>query len=99
MAVFEFFMELAKPSECEVVRAWIFKYFFLNYFLFWLQMRKLEHRGSPGSFGQLLAPCLLCTHQDVLALAFRFPPAAEGLARTLDENKCLAGLLQNELKN
>lgn len=24
-------------------------------------MRKPRHRGSPGSLGQLLAPCLLCT--------------------------------------
>lgn len=62
-------------------------------------MWKLRHRGSPGSLGQLLAPCLLCTHQDVLAVAFMFPPAAEGLGRSPDENKCLVGSMQAELEN
>lgn len=36
-----------------------FLIFFFNYFLFWLQTWKPRHRGSPGSLGQLLAPCLL----------------------------------------
>lgn len=59
-ATFLLFTESAKLREWEVVFASL-------KFLFW-QVGKLRHRGPAGSLGQLLVPCPLCSHQDVLLL-------------------------------
>lgn len=48
-----------------------------------------EETWAQRSLGQLLAPCQLCTHQDVLAVPFRFSPAAEVFGRNPVKNECL----------
>lgn len=96
LAILELFIESAKSWGCEAVLAWIFLSFLK---LFFILVANVETEALQGAWAKLVAPCLLCTQQDVLAMAFWCPPAAEGLERSLDKNKCLVGLLQDELEN
>lgn len=61
----------------------------LIFFILFFILVANEETWAQRSLGQLLAPCQLCTHQDVLAVPFRFSPAAEVLGRSLVKKKCL----------
>lgn len=73
-----------------------FNYFFLIIFYFGC---KRGNQGTEALQGAWASCWPLAYFQDVLAMAFRCPPAAEGLGRSLDKNRCLVGLIQDELEN